>query len=72
MGRSMRPRLLLPAIGSSQFQRSTVEPSNRPKKSFCKRSVIGPRLPSPTVILSTERTGVISAAVPVRKTSSAM
>ena len=47
-------------------------PSNKPKNSFCSRSVIGPRLPSPTGILSTERTGVISAAVPVRNTSSAM
>ena len=34
--------------------------------------MIGPRLPSPTGILSTERTGVISAAVPVKNTSSAM
>jgi hypothetical protein len=34
--------------------------------------VIGPGLPLPTLILSTLRTGVTSAAVPVKKSSSAM
>ena len=33
--------------------------------------VIGPRLPAPIVILSTERMGETSAAVPVKNTSSA-
>jgi len=33
--------------------------------------VTGPRTPAPTVILSTDRIGVISAAVPTKKTSSA-
>src|SRR6266550_5436446 len=34
--------------------------------------VIGPVMPLPTLILSTERMGVISAAVPVKKASSAI
>ena len=47
--------------------------TTRPSKiAFCSASVTGPRAPLPIVILSTDRTGVISAAVPVRKTSSAM
>jgi len=33
---------------------------------------MGPSFPAPTAILSTERMGVISAAVPVKKTSSAI
>src|SRR5690606_24369097 len=57
---------------SSHPNVSCVEPSNRPKNCCCSRSVTGPRRPLPTTILSTERTGVSSAAVPVRNISSAM
>ena len=57
--------------GSSQPHLSWVLPLNRPKNAACSASVIGPRLPAPTVMRSTERTGVISAAVPVKKSSSA-
>ena len=60
------------STGSSQPQLSGVAPVNRPKNAFCSASVIGPRLPAPTVMWSTERIGVISAAVPVKNISSAM
>src|SRR3954468_6727479 len=52
-------------IGVSQPRVSGVLPSNRPKKAFCSARVISPGLPAPTGLRSTERTGVISAAVPV-------
>src|SRR6185369_6358285 len=58
------------STGVSQPCRSTVVPSNRPKNAFCNARVTGPGLPVPTGLRSTERTGVISAAVPVRKISS--
>jgi hypothetical protein len=58
--------------GVSQPCRSGISPSVRPKNSTWRRSVMGPRRPAPMVTLSIERMGVISAAVPVKKTSSAM
>ena len=42
-------------------------PFTTSKKRSCSRFVIGPTVPSPMVRLSTSRTGVISAAVPVKK-----
>ena len=56
--------------GSSQPYLSGVLPSNRPKNSSCMRRVTGPGLPVPTWRPSTERIGVISAAVPHMKSSS--
>src|SRR5690606_138761 len=41
------------------------------KKACWSFAVMGPRRPSPMVYLSTERMGVISAAVPVKNSSSA-
>jgi hypothetical protein len=41
------------------------------KNACCRVSVMGPRAPRPTLILSTDRIGVISAAVPVKNSSSA-
>ena len=40
-------------------------------KAVCNFSVMGPRLPAPMARLSTSRIGVTSAAVPVKKASSA-
>ena len=60
------------STGSSQPYLSGVAPVNRPKNAFCSFSVTGPRRPLPTVMRSTERMGVISAAVPVKNSSSAM
>src|SRR3546814_15997713 len=56
--------------GSSQPYLSGVRPSNRPKNSSCIRLVTGPALPAPTWRPSTERIGVISAAVPHLNSSS--
>src|SRR5205807_8175354 len=58
--------------GVSQLWRSGLAPDRIAKNSSCRRLVTGPRRPMPTVMRSTERNGVISAAVPVKKTSSAM
>ena len=58
--------------GVSQPCWSGSSPSTMPKKRAWIRSVMGPRLPLPTFMRSTERTGVISTAVPVKKISSAM
>jgi hypothetical protein len=49
---------------------SGVLPSNNPKNSFCILAVTGPGLPAPTGLPSTERIGVISAAVPHMNNSS--
>ena len=56
----------------SQLYLSSISPLKMPKKRFCNFSAIGPRRPSPILILSIERIGEISAAVPVKNTSSAM
>jgi len=56
---------------SSQPRVSSVSPLNRPKNAFCIAVVIGPRLPAPIVMPSTERMGETSAAVPVKNSSSA-
>src|SRR6266496_6481602 len=56
----------------SQLKRSGLLPSKILNSSWRIAFVTGPTLPSPTVILSTERIGVTSAAVPVKKTSSEM
>ncbi len=50
--------------GSSQPYLSGVLPLNSPKNSSWMRPVTGPGLPAPTGLPSTERIGVISAAVP--------
>ena len=47
-------------------------PATTSKNASCRALVMGPRLPSPIWRLSISRIGVTSAAVPVRKTSSAM
>ena len=57
--------------GVSQSWVSGKSPRKMPKNRFCSASVIGPRLPLPTVILSIERIGVISTAVPQKNASSA-
>src|SRR5262249_33848107 len=59
-------------IGVSHPYRSSASPLLRAEDSFWRRSVTGPRRPEPTTMRSTERIGVISAAVPVKKISSAM
>jgi len=51
---------------------SSSSPLVIPKNARCSASVIGPRRPAPICTPSTERIGVISAAVPVKKSSSAM
>src|ERR1035441_10776557 len=58
--------------GESQPCRSGRVPLITPKNSVCSFSVTGPRCPLPMVMRSMERMGVISAAVPEKKTSSAM
>src|SRR5256885_7599864 len=64
---------LLPTwTGVNQLKRSGWVPCTMPKNSRCKALVIGPTFPLPTVMRSTERIGVTSAAVPVKKASSAM
>ena len=50
---------------------ATMAPETMEKNSSCTRLVIGPRLPAPMVMRSIVRTGVTSAAVPVKNTSSA-
>src|SRR4029453_9066018 len=60
------------STGASQEAYCSISPlvaaKNVPWISF----VIGPRVPSPTTRSSTSRTGVTSAAVPVKKASSAL
>ena len=51
---------------------SGTSPLITSKKARCRASVIGPRRPAPILILSIERIGVISAAVPTQKSSSAI
>ena len=51
---------------------SAASPRTVERKMRCSSLVTGPGFPWPTVILSTLRIGVISDAVPERKTSSAM
>src|SRR5262249_47579111 len=56
----------------SQPWRSGASPLMMSKNAVWIASVIGPRRPLPTAILSTERIGVISTAVPAKNASSAM
>src|SRR5579872_1630801 len=56
--------------GVSQLWRSGLVPLVRAKNSSWSLRVMGPATPLPTWILSTERMGVISTAVPQKKTSS--
>ena len=49
-----------------------LRPLTTSKNIDCSFSVIGPRLPAPMTRLSSSRIGVTSAAVPVKKASSAM
>jgi hypothetical protein len=58
--------------GVSQPWRSSAAPDTVSKKAVWSCSVIGPRRPSPMAIRSTDRIGVTSAAVPVKKSSSAV
>ena len=61
-------------IGKSKEQFSALireEKWEDLKKAFWRVLVMGPLLPFPTTIPSTERIGVTSAAVPVRNNSSA-
>src|SRR6185369_4342729 len=58
--------------GVSQPNTSSASPVMISKNCLCISAVIGPRRPAATCTLSTERIGVISAAVPVKNTSSAM
>lgn len=59
------------STGVSHPYWSSSSPSMMPKNCCWIAWVTGPRLPSPTGKRSTERIGVISAAVPVKNTSSA-
>jgi hypothetical protein len=54
---------------SSQLENSATLPWTTSKNMFCSFRVIGPGLPLPTGLRSTERIGVISTAVPAKKTS---
>src|SRR6202142_3964032 len=68
---ALRAEVYLPAstvafTEVSQPYRSGLEPSMIEKNSFCSRSVTGPRRPVPTCMWSTDRMGVISAAVPLQ------
>src|SRR5215471_666990 len=56
----------------NQPWRSGAVPFTMPKNSCCRARVTGPVLPLLLAILSIERIGVISEAVPQKKTSSAM
>ena len=58
--------------GVSQPKRSGLRPLAMPKNSSAMRLVISPGLPSPITIRSIVAMGETSAAVPVKKTSSAM
>ncbi len=55
----------------SQLCRSGASPVSTAKNARCNASVTGPRLPEPIVILSTDRIGVTSTAVPAKNSSSA-
>lgn len=56
---------------SSHSRKSSLRPSTTSKKRRWTLAVIGPRLPEPIVRSSISRTGVTSAAVPQKNTSSA-
>src|SRR5205823_138521 len=64
--------LLFTGTGVNQPWRSLISPFINAKNSFCNALTTGPTTPLPTLILSTDRIGVISAAVPLKKTSSEM
>src|SRR5690606_35149975 len=61
-----------PQTLASQCRYLGLRPLTTSKKAFCSFSVTGPRLPWPMRRLSISRMGVTSAAVPVKKASSAM
>ena len=56
---------------ASQFEYLAFLPATMSKNAACNLAVIGPRLPAPMVRVSSSRIGVTSAAVPVKKASSA-
>src|SRR5450759_3141201 len=60
------------ATGASQSLWRSSLPLTTSKNAFCSLRVIGPRRPAPILRPSTSRIGVTSAAVPVKKASSAM
>src|SRR5450756_534007 len=60
------------ATGASQSLWRSSLPLTTSKNAFCSLRVIGPRRPAPILRPSTSRMGVTSAAVPVKKASSAM
>lgn len=66
-----RPRALSAQTGVSHSLCVVSVPFTTSKKRSCSFFVMGPTTPSPMGRLSTSRTGVISAAVPVKKHSSA-
>ena len=73
---AQRPRC--PAVSATRLRRRRATPGAAPRgrarpgrSGPAARLVSGPRAPLPTVRSSISRTGVISAAVPVKKTSSA-
>src|SRR5450759_3146039 len=60
------------ATGASQSLWRSSLPLTTSKNAFCRLRVVGPRRPAPILRPSTSRIGVTSAAVPVKKASSAM
>src|SRR5450759_3412422 len=60
------------ATGASQSLWRSSLPLTTSKNAFCSLRVTGPRRPAPILRPSTSRIGVTSAAVPVKKASSAM
>lgn len=65
-------RSTLQRTGVSQPRASSASPRAIAKKRSCSVFVIGPRAPVPTVMPSTDRIGVTSATVPVKKASEAV
>lgn len=63
---------VLTRTGVSHPKRSGLRPLAIPRNSVPSCWVMGPGLPSAMTMRSMERMGVTSAAVPVKKTSSAM
>src|SRR5690606_10696830 len=64
-------RFLLQTL-ASQWAYLLFLPLTTSKKALCSFSVMGPREPAPIWTRSSSRIGVTSAAVPVKKASSAM
>src|SRR5450759_2057813 len=60
------------ATGESQSLWRSSRPLTTSNTSFCGFRLIGPRRPAPCLLPSSSRIGLTSAAVPVKKASSAM